>query len=72
MTASAADAATVTMVKKKSYCISKSFINGNPTLINGAGKLGNPPFWLIFLVICFNKISLFSKNLIKSSKFLFT
>ena len=39
------------------------FVNGKPTDIDGLRKLKNLPFWLlIFLVVPFNKIFLFSKN----------
>ena len=34
-------------------------INGKDMLVNGAKTLSNPPFWLIFLVVPFNKIPLF-------------
>ena len=40
-------------------------INGKPTYINGLRKLRNPPSWIIiFLVVPFNKILLFSKHAI--------
>ena len=39
------------------------FVNGKPTDIDGLRKLKNLHFWLlIFLVVPFNKIFLFSKN----------
>ena len=44
--------------------VSTFFINGKPTDINGLRKLRNPPFWwLFFLVVFFNKIPLFCKDL---------
>ena len=44
--------------------VSTFFINGKATDINGLRKLKNPPFWwLFFLVVSFNKIPLFSKDL---------
>ena len=40
-------------------------INGKPTCINGLRKSRNPPSWIIiFLVVSFNKILLFSKHAI--------
>ena len=46
-------------------CVSTFFINGKPAGIIGLRKLRNPTFWLkLFLVINFNKVSLFSKVLI--------
>ena len=37
--------------------ISRLFINGKPSVINGFRKLKNPPPWLvIFLVVPFNKV----------------
>ena len=43
--------------------VSTFFINGKPAAINGLRKLRNP--WLVvFLVVPFNKIPLFSKDLI--------
>ena len=44
--------------------VSIFFINGKPAVINGLRKLRNPPSWLlIFSVVPFNKIPLFSKYL---------
>ena len=41
------------------------FINGKPTFIKGPRKLSNPPLWqVVFFVVPFNKIPLFSKELI--------
>ena len=41
------------------------FINGNPVLTDGPRKLSNPPrSQLIFLLVPFNKIPPFSKDLI--------
>ena len=41
------------------------FINGKPDDMNSLRKLRNRPSWLlIFLVVLFNKIRLFSKDLI--------
>ena len=41
------------------------FINGKPAVINGLRKLRNHPPWLVnFLVVLFNNIPLFSKDLI--------
>ena len=47
--------------------VSTYFINGKPTDINSLRKLRNPPFWLLMilvLVVSFNKIPVFSKDLI--------
>ena len=45
--------------------VSTLFANGKPAVINGQRKLKNPPSWLvIFVVVPFNKIPLFSKDLI--------
>ena len=45
--------------------VSTLFINGKPAVINGLRKLRIPPSWLaIFLIVPFNKIPLFSKDLI--------
>ena len=45
--------------------VSTFFINGKPTLINGLKKLRNPlSRVIIFLVVPFNKIPLFFKDLI--------
>ena len=45
--------------------VSTYFINGKPALIDGPRKFKNPPFWLvIFLVVPFNEIPLFHKDLI--------
>ena len=45
--------------------MSTFFIYGKPTDTNGLKKLRNPPFWVvIFLVVPFNKIPLFCKDLI--------
>ena len=47
--------------------VSTFFTNGKPTNINGLRTFRNPPFLLpIFLVVLFNKIPLFSKDLITS------
>ena len=41
------------------------FIKVKPVFTKGPRKLSNPPFWLVtFLVVPFNKIPLFSKELI--------
>ena len=42
----------------------RTFINGKAALGNEARRLSNPSFWLLFLVVSFNKIPLFSKDLI--------
>ena len=40
-------------------------MNGKPAVINGLRKFKNPPSWLvIFLVVSFNKIPLFSKDFV--------
>ena len=45
--------------------VSIFFINGKPAAFNGLRIFKNPPSWLvIFLVVPFNKITLFSKDLI--------
>ena len=45
--------------------VSTYFINGKPLLINWVNKLSDPPSWLLFfLVVLFNKIHPFSKELI--------
>ena len=45
--------------------VSKSFINGKRTFIKGPSKLSNLPSWLIiFILVPFNKIPLFSKELV--------
>ena len=45
--------------------VSTFFINGKAVVINGLRKLSDPPSWLvIFLVVPFSKIPLFSKDLI--------
>ena len=45
--------------------VSIFFINGKPAVINGLRKFKNPPYWpAIFLVVPFNNIPLFSKDLI--------
>ena len=45
--------------------VTTSFINGKSVVINGLRKLRNPASWLLtFLVVPFNKIPLFSKDLI--------
>ena len=45
--------------------MSALFVNGKPTVINGLRKLRNPPSWLVmFLVVSFNKMLLFCKNLV--------
>ena len=45
--------------------VSTFFINGKAVVINGLRKLRDPPSWLvIFLVVPFSKIALFSKDLI--------
>ena len=45
--------------------ISTFFINGKPAVSNGLRKFKIPPSWpVIFLVVPFNKISLFSKTLL--------
>ena len=44
--------------------VKRFFIIGKPAVINGLRKFGNPSSWLIiFLVVPFNKIPLFSKDL---------
>ena len=49
--------------------MSTLYINGRPALINGLRKLINSPSWLvIFLVVPFNKISLFSIDIINFIK----
>ena len=41
--------------------VSTLLINGEPAVINDLRKLENPPSWLvIFLVVSFNKVPLFS------------
>ena len=55
------------MVKKTLLAngVSTFFINDKLAVINGLRKFKNPPSWLvIFLVVSFNKIPLFSKDLI--------
>ena len=43
---------------------STHFINGKPAVINGLTKLRSSHFWpVIFLVVTFSKIPLFSKDL---------
>ena len=68
MTASVTEAAVVNPEGTKTLLgdgVSKCFINGKPAVINGLRKLRNPHFrLLIFLVVSFKKIPLFSKNLI--------
>ena len=45
--------------------VSKLFINVKPNVINDLTKFKNPPSWpVIFLEVPFNRIPLFSKNLI--------
>ena len=45
--------------------VSKLFINGKLAFINGLGNVKNSLSWqVIFLVVPFNKIPLFSKDLI--------
>ena len=45
--------------------VSTLFINYKPTITDGIRKFGNGPYWLaIFLVVPFNEIPLFSKDLI--------
>ena len=45
--------------------VSTVFINDKPAVINGLRKFKNLPSWIvIFLVVPFNKIPLFSKDLI--------
>ena len=44
--------------------ISIYYVNGKPVLMNGPRKLRNPIFDCFFLKVPFNKISLFSKDLI--------
>ena len=47
------------------YGVSTIFINGKPAIINGLRKFKNPPSWqVIFVVVSFIKIPLFSKDLI--------
>ena len=47
--------------------MSTVFINGKSTVINDLRRLKNPPFWLaIFLVVLFDKIPLFYKDLVIS------
>ena len=51
--------------------VSKLFIYGKPAVINGLIKLRNLPSWLvIFPVFPFNKIPLFSKDLITFISFI--
>ena len=68
MVASVAEAAAVTPNDNKTLLangVSTFFINGNLAVINGLRKLRNISSWLvIFLVVPFNKIHLFSKDLI--------
>ena len=55
------------MVKKTLLAngVSTFFINDKLAVINGLRKFKNPPSWLvIFLVVPFNKIPLFSKGVI--------
>ena len=55
------------MVTKKYLArdVSTIFNNGRTAIINGVGKLRNPPSWLvIFLVIPFIKFPLLFKDLI--------
>ena len=70
MASSVPDTATVTPNGTKALLpnnVSTFFINKTPTLINGARILSNPPSWLItFPVFPFDKIILFSKDLIIS------
>ena len=43
------------------------FINGKPSVINDLRKFRNPPPWLvIFAIVPFYKIPLFSKDLVTS------
>ena len=43
--------------------VSKFFINGKSTEFNGVRKLRNPPTWfVIFLIVPFDNIPLFSKK----------
>ena len=47
--------------------MSTLFINGKPAYINSLGKLKNPPSGLvILLVVSFNKIPVFAKDLVTS------
>ena len=65
--ASVADAAAVNNNRIKTFLAnggSTFFINGKPAVINGLIDSRNPPLWLvIFLVVSFNKISLFLKDI---------
>ena len=66
--ASVADAAVVNPKRTIAHLanvVSTFFINGKLTFIKVPRKLSNPSFWLIiFLLVPFNKIPLFSKELI--------
>ena len=66
--ASVADAAAVNPNGTKIFlatCVSAFSIKCKIAFVNGARELSNPFSWLIFfLVVPFNKISLFSKDLI--------
>ena len=68
--ASVADAAVVNpkrTIALLANVVSTFFINGKLTFIKGPRKLSNPSFWLIiFPLVPFNKIPLFSKELIAS------
>ena len=51
--------------------VSTFFINGQPAVTNGLRKLTNPPSWLLISpVVHFNKIPLFSKDLITFISFI--
>ena len=53
------------MVTKSFQVVSTLFINGKASPINSVRKSKNPLSWLeLFVVVSFNKISLFSKDLI--------
>ena len=68
ITVSVADDAAVNPKGTKTLLakgLSTFYINGKPTFIKGPRKLSNLSFWpVIFLVVLFNKILLFSRELI--------
>ena len=68
ITAFVADAAAVNLNETKTRLANGMrifFINGKRAIINGLKTLRNPLSWMeIFLAVSFNKIYLFSKNLI--------
>ena len=68
MAASVAETAAVNPEVTKTLLadsLNTFLINGKTTDINSLRKLRNSPFWLvIFLIVSYNKIPLFSKELI--------